>query len=242
MTTFPQVLARQLATDPGRPLVTFYDDSTGERTELSVTTWANWVAKVSSLLADELDLEPGSRLLVDLPVHWLGTVVLGAAWGCGLEVVWHGDAEAVMTGPAGVEQWAGAVSGVPVIASALLPLAGRFPDGVPAGVHDLGLEVWGQPDSFVPFPEPDDADLAVSGTTQAQLWQSAATGAHVTGGCRLLSEANPASPSGLASLTEPLACSGSLVLVAHASPERMDRIATDERVTERFAPSAGPGG
>jgi hypothetical protein len=38
----------------------------------------------------------------------------------------------------------------------------------------------------------------------------------------------------LASLTEPLARSGSLVLVVHASTERRERIAEDERVTDRF--------
>src|SRR5256885_15941597 len=102
MTTFPQILSRLTAADPGRPLVTFYDDATGERTELSVVTWANWVAKVSSLLADDLDVEHGSRLLVDLPSHWLGPVALGAAWGCGFEVVWDPDhADAVVTGPDG---------------------------------------------------------------------------------------------------------------------------------------------
>src|SRR6476469_5902961 len=106
MTTFPQVLTGLLAHDPGRPLVTFYDDATGERTELSVTTYANWVAKVSSLLVEELDLERGGRLLVDLPAHWLGTVALGAAWNCGLEVVWEGEADAVLTGPGGLDRWA----------------------------------------------------------------------------------------------------------------------------------------
>jgi len=93
VTTFPGILARLLAADPARPLVTFYDDTTGERTELSVKTWATWVAKVSSLLADELEVEHGDRLLVELPAHWLGTVVLGAAWGCGIEVVWEGEFE-----------------------------------------------------------------------------------------------------------------------------------------------------
>jgi uncharacterized protein (TIGR03089 family) len=152
VTTFPQVLARLLATEPGRPLVTFYDDATGERTELSVTTYANWVAKVSSLLADELDVEHGSRLLVDLPTHWLGTVVLGAAWGCGLEVVWDGEADAVVTGPAGLDRWAAVAARIPVVGSALRPLAGRFPDGVPEGVHDLGVEVWSQPDAYAAWP------------------------------------------------------------------------------------------
>jgi uncharacterized protein (TIGR03089 family) len=106
-------------------------------------------------------------------------------------------------------------------------------------VHDLGVEVWAQPDSFVAFDPPEDDDPAVDGVTQDDLWKSAAAGENLTGGGRLLSDANPASPSGLASLTEPLACSGSLVLVAHVSDERRERIAADERVTDRFVP-AGP--
>jgi uncharacterized protein (TIGR03089 family) len=236
MSTFPRLLAELLSRDGGRPLVTFYDDATGERTELSVTTYANWVAKVSSLLSDELDVEHGSRVLVDLPAHWLSTVVLGAAWACGLEVVWEGDAEAVVTGPGGVERWAGEASRLPVVATALLPLAGRFPDPLPAGVHDLGVEVWAQPDSYVAWPGPADDDPAVAGTTQRALWSAAAAGNNVSDGGRLLSEANPASPPGIASLTEPLARSGSLVLLARASPERRERIAADERVTHRFDP------
>ncbi|MCG8153839.1 TIGR03089 family protein, partial [Pimelobacter simplex] len=43
MTTFAAVLAQRLRQDPGKPLVTFYDHATGERVELSTTTWANWV-------------------------------------------------------------------------------------------------------------------------------------------------------------------------------------------------------
>jgi uncharacterized protein (TIGR03089 family) len=234
ITTFPQVLSRLLATDPGRPLVTFYDDATGERTELSVTTWANWVAKVSSLLADELDVEHGSRLLVDLPSHWLGTVVLGAAWGCGIEVVWDGDADAVVTGPEGLVRWASDADRIPVVASALRPLAGRFPDGVPPGVHDLGVEVWSQPDAYAAWPGPAPEDPAVAGITQAELWRSAAAGDRVADGGRLVSEANPASPSGLSSLTEPLVSHGSLVLVANVSAERLERIAADERTTARY--------
>src|SRR3546814_18600147 len=91
-TTFPDLLATLLRSDPGRPLVTFYDDATGERVELSVATYANWVAKASSLLVEELDLERGQRILVDLPTHWLGPVFLGAAWNAGLVVAFSGDA------------------------------------------------------------------------------------------------------------------------------------------------------
>jgi uncharacterized protein (TIGR03089 family) len=201
-----------------------------------VTTYANWVAKVASLLADELEVEPGSRLLVDVPTHWLGTVVLGAAWACGVEVVWEGEADAVVTGPDGVERWAGEAERRPVVATALHPLAGRFADPLPAGMHDLGVEVWGQPDAYVAWPAPADDDPAVAGTSQDALWSAAAAGTNVSDGGRLLSEANPASPPGIASLTEPLARSGSLVLLAHVSPERREQIAADERVTHRFDP------
>ncbi len=236
MTTFPQVLSTLLAHDAGRPLVTFYDDATGERTELSVTTYANWVAKVASLLADELEIEHGSRVLVELPAHWLAPVVLGAAWAAGFEVVWDGEADAVVTGPDGVDRWAGDAARIPVLASALLPLGGRFPAALPAGVHDLGVEVWSQPDAYVAWPAPADDDPAVAGVTQAELWRAAAVGSQITDGGRLLSETSPASPSGLASFTEPLARSGSMVLVTHTSEERRERIAADERVTARFDP------
>jgi uncharacterized protein (TIGR03089 family) len=215
-------------------LVTFYDDATGERTELSVLTWANWVAKVSSFLAEEHEVDAGSRLLVDLPAHWLGTVVLGAAWNTGLEVVWEGRADAVVTGPDGLQRWGPEAERIPVVASALLPLAGPFAEAVPAGVHDLGVEVWSQPDAYDAWPGPADDDLAVAGTTQAELWSEAGAGEHPAGDGRLLSEANPATASGLASLTGPLAYGGSLVLLVNTPADRRERIAADERVTGRW--------
>src|SRR5690606_17128304 len=46
VTTFSSVLRGLLGADAGRPLITFYDHAGGERVELSVTTYANWVAKV----------------------------------------------------------------------------------------------------------------------------------------------------------------------------------------------------
>jgi uncharacterized protein (TIGR03089 family) len=238
VTTFPQVLARLLAAEPGRPLVTFYDEATGERTELSVTTYANWVAKVASLFAEELDLEVGDRLLVDLPTHWLGAVVLGAAWTVGLEVVWSGEHDAVVTGPARLTTWAPEATEVPVVASALLPLAGRFSDALPDGVHDLGVEVWSQPDAYVAWPGPKEDSPAVEGETQAALWRAAEVAAG--DGERMLSEVGPASADGVASLTQTLAGGGSLVLVVRADEDRLDRIVAEERVTRRYG-DAGTG-
>ena len=238
MTTFSAVLADLLRADAGRPLVTFYDEGTGERTELSVTTYANWVAKAASLLVEELDLERGATIRLDLPPHWLGPVLLGAAWTAGLVVTDRDDPDAVVCGPDGLDRWAPRAGELVVVATALHPLGQRFPDGVPPGVHDLGAEIWSQPDAFTPWDPPtaDDPahDLAGTPVTQGAVWTAAAAGSLLTDGGRLLSEANPASPPGVASVTEPLLRRGSLVLVARAARERLEAIAATERATARF--------
>jgi len=234
-TTFTSALARRLREEPGQPLVTFYDDLTGERVELSVATWANWVAKVSSLLIDELGFEAGDRIRIDLPAHWLTTVFLGAALNTGLVISDAERPEVVVTGPEGVDRWAPEATDRAVLACSLLPLGVRFAAPLPAGVIDVGVEVWGQPDAFTPYtlPEPTEPAIALDGVevTHTELWEAAvASPAHG----RLLSETNPASPPGIVSLTGPLACGGSVVLVAHAGPDRLDAIAANERVTDRF--------
>lgn len=232
--TFSAVLAALLRQDPGRPLVTFYDHATDERVELSVTTYANWVAKAASLLADEHDLERGQSLHVDLPPHWLSTVFLGAAWTVGLTVTGPEDADVVVCGPDSLERWVARADDLVVLACSLLPLGVRFADPLPVGVHDVGLEIWGQPDGFTPWDPPGPDDLALPGTTQAQMWSTAAAGSLLTDGGRLLSEANPASPPGIATFVEPLARSGSLVLVSHAEPGRLEATYAAERATARF--------
>jgi uncharacterized protein (TIGR03089 family) len=242
VTTFSQLLADLLRREAGRPLVTFYDHATDERVELSVTTYGNWVAKAASLLVEEHGLERGQRLRVDLPPHWLGTVFLGAAWTAGLAITDADDADAVVCGPDTLDRWAARADELPVLACSLRPLGVRFAEPLPAGVHDVGVEIWSQPDAFIPWdPATDDDDALAWGaatTTQAELWESAAAGSLLTDGGRLLSEANPASPPGIASFAEPLARSGSLVLVARAVPERLEATYADERATARFPRTA----
>ena len=254
MPAFAELLAVQLRRDPGRPLLTWYDESTGERVELSVTTYANWVAKTASLLVEEHDLERGDVLVVDLPQHWLGPVFLGAAWTVGLAVAFPSvspsaspsaslseDAgpSAVVCGPAGVSTWAERADEVPVLACSLLPMGVRFAEPLPAGVHDVGVEVWGQTDAFTAYDAPTGSDPALveGGVTHDELFGSAAAAGRSetsTGGGRLLSTANPASPPGVAALARPLVSGGSLVLVAGADPGRLDAIAEAERVTLRL--------
>jgi uncharacterized protein (TIGR03089 family) len=82
-----RLLAQAVVDDPARPLITFYDDSSGERVELSVVTFANWVAKTANLLVDGLGARPGQRVALDLPVHWQGAVWHAACWAAGLVTV-----------------------------------------------------------------------------------------------------------------------------------------------------------
>jgi uncharacterized protein (TIGR03089 family) len=232
VTTFAAVLDQQLRRDPGRPLVTFYDDDTGERVELSVTTYANWVAKTSSLLVEELDLERGDRLLLDLPTHWLTPVFLGAAWTVGLCVVREGAADAVVCGPDGLDAYADRAARQPVVACALKPLGVRFSEPLPPGVHDFGVEVWSQPDAFAPYDPPAADDEALPGLTQAELLAGAAVphgGEPLPAGSRLLTTLNPLDEP--AAFVAPLVTAGSVVLWRHPRVDTLTRKQDDERAT-----------
>lgn len=83
MAVTDQLLEQALARDPARPLLTYYDDATGGRAELSAATLANWVAKTANLLTDELGVQPGDRVAVLLPAHWQTAAVLLASWAVG---------------------------------------------------------------------------------------------------------------------------------------------------------------
>ncbi|MFD0786819.1 TIGR03089 family protein, partial [Micromonospora azadirachtae] len=62
-----RVFADAIAPDPTRPLLTWYDDASGERTELSGATLANWVAKTANLLVDGAAVGPDDTAAVLLP-------------------------------------------------------------------------------------------------------------------------------------------------------------------------------
>ena len=56
-----------MASDPAGPRITYYDDATGERIELSTATLVNWAAKTGNLLRDEMGAGPDTRVAVLLP-------------------------------------------------------------------------------------------------------------------------------------------------------------------------------
>lgn len=214
------LLRSALATDPARPLVTFYDDATGERVELSVATFANWVAKTANLLQDGYSTEPGERLALLLPAHWQTAVWLLACSSVGVPAEVDGDpsaADLVVSGPDTLER-ARACTGER-IALALRPLGGRFPQP-PQGFADYAVEVPGQGDRFAPYApvDPDAPALAVDGLelTGAELVERARADARRYGlgpGTRLLSGLPYDTWDGLsAGLFAPLAAGASVVL------------------------------
>ncbi len=90
------VLDPLLAADPAGPRITYYDDATGERIELSTVTMANWAAKTANLLRDEMGAGPGTRVAVLLPAHWQTAAVLFGIWWIGAEVVLDGEADTAL--------------------------------------------------------------------------------------------------------------------------------------------------
>jgi uncharacterized protein (TIGR03089 family) len=248
--TFAAVLAARQRSDPASPLFTFYDDTTGERVELSVTTYANWVAKTASLAQDELDVERGCLVLLDLPTHWLGTVWLGAAWSLGLCVTddstLAGEADLVVCGPDGVERYGATDGTAPVVALSLRPLGGRFTEALPSGVTDYGAVVLAQPDAFLPNDPPTGDDPAWRGrdpVTQAGLIAEATAGDPVVrAGGRLLTDVNPCTREGARTLLGPLTAGAGAVWVAHPDAAGWSHRRETERITDELRVGAGPCG
>ncbi len=240
--TFPQLLTERLRNDPGQPLVTAYDDSSGERTELSVTTYANWVNKTANLLVDELGLEADDTLLLDLPAHWLVPVFLGAAWTAGLAVtedplVAH---QVAVCGPDSVADHEDAQE---VVACSLRPFAVRFNDPLPPGVHDYGLLWPGQSDLFLGLepPHPDTVAWrsAEGSRTQADLLGAAAAAEHDLG-VRLLTDLSLAASAGVPAFLAPLVHGGSVVLLGNPAESSWSARLEQERATAQLRSSGQP--
>lgn len=218
-----------------RPLITFYDDASGERIELSGVTTVNWAAKAANLLRDECDVEPGSRVAVLLPAHWQTAAVLLAVWWCGAEVV-IADADLVLCDAERVDLAlaAGPVNGVVALS---LDAFGKGLPGLPAGVIDFATEVRLHGDDFVPWaPVPGDAPALEGASVDEVLAGSRSRAAEMglSAGDRVLSTLGWSGHGLTDGLLAVLAAGASLVQVANADQGRLDRKAESERCTTRL--------
>jgi uncharacterized protein (TIGR03089 family) len=250
------LLARRLADDPSRPLVTYYDDAKGERVELSARTFENWVAKTANFLVDGLAAEPGGRVVLALPPHWQSAVWLMACWSAGLVAV-PVDPAAVLEGGAAAAEpdeasepyiLAAAEEVLDVVLAdtdadevvglSLHPLGGPLAD-CPAGVTDYAAEVRAHGDRFTPDPE------ATSALPALHVTKTTLTGAEVVAAGRASAEKWELDAASrvlvdmpfttldgvLASLVAPLASGASVIIQRNFDKAALDRRVTLEHVT-----------
>jgi uncharacterized protein (TIGR03089 family) len=182
------VLGRPVTADQGTPFLTFYDDATGERTELSYATTDNWVAKTANFLRDGLDVAPGHAVTVDLPPHWQTVVVTFAVWAAG-GVVGDGDVAFV------TEESLPRNGFREVVGLSLRPMAARLARTYP-GVLDFAEEVPAYGDRFAPGAppaarevEPQAGRVLVADTDPVPAALAALAGA---GGIVIVRNADPA--------------------------------------------------
>ncbi|QJY46715.1 TIGR03089 family protein [Pseudonocardia broussonetiae] len=220
-----------------RPLITFYDDATGERIELSGVTTANWAAKTANLLRDECDVEPGSTVAVLLPAHWQTAAVLLGAWWCGAEVV--GDpvgADVVLCDSDRIDLALSAAPPLGVVALSL-DAFGKGLTGLPDGVVDYATEVRLHGDEFAPWEPVPATAPALDGASVERVLATARDRAAALGlsaSDRALSTLEWSADGLTDGLLAVLAAGASLVQCRHADPAALERRAQAERTTVRL--------
>ncbi len=215
------IMADLLRSDSGRPRVTFYDETSGERIELSAVVLDNWVAKAANLLVEEFDAGPGTVITLRLPDgHWrtlywaLGVFATGAT----LDLTGAADPAVTITDdPASAAD--------PLILVTLPALARRHPGPLPAGALDEAAEISGFPDVQLAPATPaagDRALLTADGEFDfAGLVPKGPAGARV-----LVTETGP---DFIRRCLAVWAGDGSVLLVNGADPATLDRRLAAER-------------
>ncbi|MGW5669151.1 TIGR03089 family protein [Micromonospora sp. NPDC003776] len=219
-----RVFGDAIATDPTRPLLTWYDDATGERTELSGATCANWVAKTANLIVDEAALAPGDTAAVLLPPHWQTAAVLLGCWSAKLTVVdTAGDVDVLFAAASRVDEagrWPAGERYVLALDPFALPMR-----EVPAGFTDFVAAVRGHGDHFTPYPQGGEADGALLARAEARAAELC-----LTPGDRLLVDVT-GYPDPIDWLLAPLTAGATLVACANLDRSRLDSRTATEKVT-----------
>ncbi|MFP7365027.1 TIGR03089 family protein [Corynebacterium callunae] len=215
-----ELLSHLLALDPASPRLTVYNENTGARLDFSAITLDNWASKVGNMLLDELDLEEGSLITIDLPVSWQAAVIILGALATGVEVSFDDpEADAIFTSLDNFSQYEDR-------SDVLLVSDDPFGRGIvesgselPNGAIDFGPTVRFYGDQFFQptraLPKIISSDLPASARVLATGWNDLA-------GFK-------------AQVLEPLAVGGSAVIVAGlTTTERLDQIASNEKVSLRY--------
>lgn len=219
-----ELLSHLLALDPASPRLTVYNETTGARLDFSAITLDNWASKVGNMLLDELDLEEGSTIAIDLPVSWQAAVIVLGALATAVEVEFVSgsadDADVVFTSLDRYKPYEGH-------SDVLLVSEDPFGRGIvesggelPNGAIDFGPTVRFYGDQFFnptrALPEIiKQSDIPVGARVLATGWSDIASFNH--------------------QVLEPLAVGGSAVIVTGLTDtERLDQIAANEKTNHRI--------
>ena len=224
-----KLLAQRVRRNGAEPLITYYDLDSGERTELSAVSFANWVNKTSNLLVDEFLIDAGDAIQLTLaethPGHWVTLIWELACWQVGAVVSLdpHAEAKVLVVGPdAG---WT-SFGPIPVVYCSLHPLG--LPSGAASPVIDYNLEVRGQADQFPAVPQ--SASAPAWRSPGLDLDQSDLLAVDRSSTRRRLIVPGDPWPTAQDALITPLVTGGSTVIVTGtATEDQLDRIRTTER-------------
>jgi uncharacterized protein (TIGR03089 family) len=221
-----------LRRDPVGPRITYYDDASGERIELSTVTLLNWAAKTANLLRDELGAGPDSRVAVLLPAHWQTAAVLLGVWYIGAEVViGPGEADIALCTHDRFGDAEAAVGPGEIAVLSLDPFGKPVAD-LPIGVTDYATSVRVHGDQVVPERAPGPA---LDGRSADELIAAAAHSAAaqgITAEDRVLSTARwDTADELIANFVAVLAAGASLVVVANPDPASQERRRQTEKIT-----------
>lgn len=227
------ILDPMLRADPVGPRITYYDDATGERIELSAVTLANWAAKTGNLLRDELGAGPGSRVAILLPAHWQTAAVLFGVWWIGAEAVLEpGEADIALCTAERLDEADSIAAEVAVLS---LDPFGRPASDLPIGVTDYATAVRVHGDQIVAERHPGPALAGRPVDEVLADCQTSAAARELTAKDRVLSTAAWSNPEDLVDgLLAVLAVGASLVQVAHPDPSALPRRIETEKVTRVF--------
>ncbi|SPM28552.1 TIGR03089 family protein, partial [Mycobacterium terramassiliense] len=225
------VLDPMLRADPVGPRITYYDDASGERIELSAATLANWAAKTGNLLRDEMGAGPASRVAILLPAHWQTAAVLFGVWWIGAEAALEpGAADVALCTAERLDEADGTGAGEVAVLS-LDPFGRPVPD-LPLGVTDYATAVRVHGDQIVGEARPGPALAGRSVEEVLADCERSAAARGLTAADRVLSSASWAGPAEVVDgLLAILAVGASLVQVANPDPGAVARRIDTEKVT-----------
>lgn len=221
-------------TDWSQPMLTFYDDGSGERTELSGATLGNWAAKTANFFVDELGLAPGDDVLVDLPEHWQTVAMLLGAWWSGAHIIVptstgaDDDAHVAIVSR---DRLDGHTAPDELVVASLDPFALGLRD-LPPGVLDFATSVRVHGDQFRPSPVSGPALADLTSDDVVAQSRAAAAAAGITASSRVLQTRTwHTTDTIVENLLAPLVTGASLVAVVHADVDAIAARATAERAT-----------